>query len=135
MSTDTDPVVAACETEWESWKADCSGFVKAVAGRLGVNLSGQANELIEYLQRAPDWYKLDRDAKGAMTRASLGEFVIGGLAARPHGHVVVVVRSVATTYPLAYWGRFGAVGKKRSTINFSWRRADLANVRYFARKL
>jgi hypothetical protein len=135
MDNDSDPVTTACETEWETWRSDCSGFAKAVASRLGVSLSGQANELIDYLQRSPEWRNLGSDTKSAIGQAVLGDFVIGGLKSRPHGHVVVVVRSEATLYPVAYWGRFGAVGKKKTTINFSWRRADLPNVLFFSRKL
>jgi hypothetical protein len=135
MDNNADPVIVACETEWESWKSDCSGFAKAVAARLGVNLSGQANELIDYLTRAPEWRSLGADPRRAATQANLGDFVIAGLKARPHGHVVIVVKSAATLYPVGYWGRFGAVGKKNTTINFSWRRADLSNVLFFSRKL
>lgn len=135
MNNEADPVIAACETEWDSWKSDCSGFAKAVASRLGLSLSGQANELVDYLQRSPDWRNLGNDFRGATTHANLGEFVLGGLKARPHGHVVVVVKSDASLYPVAYWGRFGAVGKKKTTINFSWRRSDLSNVLFFAKTL
>ena len=39
-----------CEQEWEAHKADCSGFVKAVAQRLGVVLNGQANDIMRYLR-------------------------------------------------------------------------------------
>ncbi|MGZ5202037.1 MAG: hypothetical protein ACXWC4_19940 [Telluria sp.] len=135
MNNETDPVIGACETEWDAWKGDCSGFAKAVAARLGFSLSGQANELVDYLQRSPDWRSLGNDSRSATTQANLGDFVIGGLKARPHGHVVVVVKSGASPYPVAYWGRFGAVGKKNTAINFSWRRADLSNVLFFSRKL
>jgi hypothetical protein len=103
--------------------------------RLGFSLSGQANELVDFLQRSPDWRNLGTAPKGATTQANLGNFVIGGLKARPHGHVVVVVKSDASPYPVAYWGRFGAVGKKRTMLNFSWRRADLPNVLFFSRKI
>jgi hypothetical protein len=102
MDDTSDPVIAACEAEWESWKGDCSGFAKAVAARLGVSISGQANALIDYLQRSPEWRSLGNSFRNATAQANLGGFVIGGLKAQPHGHVVVVVKSDAAQYPIAY---------------------------------
>jgi hypothetical protein len=135
MANESETIINACEIEWDSWKGDCSGFVKAVGTRLGITLSGNANALIDYLGHSPEWQNLDAQPKAATIRANQGYFVIGGLKAQPHGHVVVVVRSGASLYPVAYWGRFGAVGKKKTTINFSWAHPQLANVLFFARQL
>jgi hypothetical protein len=134
MANDTDQVVTACEAEWDKWKGDCSGFVKAVAKRLGMTLTGQANDLVDYLEQSPAWLNLGSNSGKAISRAADGYFVIGGLKAEPLGHVVVVVKSKAQPYPVAYWGRYGSVGKKRTTINWSWRHPDLPNVHFFARK-
>lgn len=135
MANESEAIINACEIEWDSWKGDCSGFVKAVAARLGIPLSGNANALVDYLERSPAWQHLGAQPQTAMLRAAQGYLVIGGLKHTPHGHVVVVVRSGASLYPVAYWGRFGAVGKKNTTINFSWAHSQLTNVHFFARQL
>jgi hypothetical protein len=132
MESEVDPVIAACEAEWDRWKSDCSGFAKAVARRLGIVLSGQANSMIDSLEASSRWVSLSADKKAASARAQMGYLVIGGLKARGHGHVVIVVKSANAGYPIAYWGRFGAVGKKRTAINWSWNRADLSRVRFYA---
>jgi hypothetical protein len=132
MASEADPIIAACEAEWDNWKSDCSGFAKAVAHRLGIILSGPANAMIDSLEESSRWLKLGADQTAAITRAKMGYLVIGGLKARGHGHVVVVVKSADAGYPIAYWGRFGAIGKKRTTINWSWNSTDLPNVRFYA---
>jgi hypothetical protein len=58
--------------------------------------------------------------------------VIGGLKHRPNGHVVIVVKSASLNYPVAYWGRLGASGRKNTTINWSWNSADLPLVQFFS---
>jgi hypothetical protein len=135
MSAETDPIILACEAEWDNWKSDCSGFVKAVAARLGINLSGNANQLIDSFGHSADWQNLEHDAKAAINRALLGQFVIGGLGGQSHGHVVVVVNLPSLQYPIAYWGRFGAVGRKRTPINWSFQAPALSKVEFFARKI
>lgn len=134
MESEADPVIAACEAEWDTWKSDCSGFAKAVARGLGITLSGQANSMIDSLEGSSLWLKLGSDKIAAITRAKMGYLVIGGLKAKGHGHVVIVVRTANAGYPVGYWGRFGAVGKKRTTINWSWNKADLARVHFYAAK-
>jgi hypothetical protein len=132
MESEVDPVIAACEAEWDRWKSDCSGFAKAVARRLGIVLSGQANSMIDSLEASARWINLGADDTAAMTRANMGYLVVGGLKARGHGHVVIVVKAPSVGYPTAYWGRFGSVGKKRTGINWSWNRADLHRVHFYA---
>ena len=132
MASTGDQIIASCEAEWDAWKADCSGFVKAVAKQIGIQLTGQANQIIDYLDSAANWENLETDASLATARACQGYLVVGGLKALPHGHVVVIVESASQKFPLAYWGRLGMVGRKNTSINWSWNRTDLPKVRYFA---
>ena len=123
-------IIAYCEQEWSRYQHDCSGFVKAVAGDLGVSLSGLANELVDYWDKY--WVALD-DGLAAKFQASQGYFVVAGLKANPHGHVVVVVDGplVRGKYPTAYWGSLGGVGKKNAGINWAWAKKDLDSVSYY----
>lgn len=127
----TISVKEACENDWDTWKSDCSGFLKAVAGDLGVTLAGQANDIIDMIGRAP-WLQVGHDAEKAASYASMGYFVVAGLKALPNGHVAVIVPGPAKPYPLGYWGRLGGTGRKNSTINWAWNHTDLPNVWYFA---
>ena len=127
-------VKQACENEWEKWKSDCSGFVKAVAADVGVTLTGQANDIIDKMGKMP-WLQLAHDANKAVTDAGMNYLVIAGLKAKPYGHVVVIVPGPAKPYPTGYWGRLGGTGRKNTTINWAWNQTDLPNVQYFAIKL
>lgn len=126
----TDLVAIACEKHWETYKSDCSGFVKAVASDLGLSLTGQANDLSDQIQKSP-WLKL-KDGAEAQQKAALGFFVLGALKATPNGHVVVVVPGELSggKYPTAYWGSLGGTGKKKTTINWSWTATDRDLVSY-----
>lgn len=135
MPGENDPIVDACEAEWEEWKGDCSGFVKAVAQRLGVPLSGNANNMIDYLEHAESWTNLGADRALSTNYARRGYFVIGGRKHAGHGHVVVVVKSNPQPYPIAYWGSLGFVGRKRASITYSWAKPLLPQVHFFARML
>jgi hypothetical protein len=123
-------VVTACDNHWEKYKSDCSGFVKAVAGELGVALQGDANAIADAIKNTP--WKLLKDGVEAKQKAELGYFVLGALKASPNGHVVVVVPGELnrSKYPTAYWGSLGRVGKKKTTINWSWTVTDLEKVYY-----
>ena len=127
----TIPVKAACEQEWNRWKADCSGFLKAVAGDLGVTHDGQANAIIDTMGQPP-WLQLGNDAAEAVRCLDMGHLVVAGLKATPNGHVVVIVSGPATPYPFGYWGRLDSVGCENASINWAWDHADLPNVQYFA---
>lgn len=120
-----------CETEWDQWKHDCSGFLKAVAGDLGVTLSGDANAIIDTMSQGA-WIQVGSDSDKAVNYAGMGYLVVAGLKATHHGHVVIIMPGQSKPYPLGYWGRFGGTGRKNTAINFSWKHADLANVQYFA---
>ena len=134
MAYTTDQIISFCEAEWDNWKGDCSGFVKAVAKRLNIELNGQANGIIDFLESSPNWENLGADEAKATRYANQGYFVIGGLKANPHGHVVVVVKSAPQAHAVGYWGRLGGAGRKNTTLNWSWSRTDLPKVHFYATK-
>lgn len=132
MAYSADQIIGWCESEWDEWKGDCSGFVKAVALHVDVQLHGQANQIINYLETTSAWENLGAAPRVATARAGSGYFVVGGLKRQPNGHVVIVVKSAAQNYPVAYWGKLGSVGQKNTTINFSSNSSVRDNVQYFA---
>lgn len=123
-------IIDICEDEWPANKGDCSGFVKDVAAKFGVNITGQANDIVDQI-RSAGWTTLD-GGKAAKNAADEGKFVIGGLrgdeqeAPSVHGHVVVVVSGplAKDLYPTAYWGTLGSTGERAKTINWAWKAAD-----------
>ena len=94
MTATADDIIAVCESVWDEHKADCSGFVNAVAARLQVPLHGMANDIVNAISQPP-WSRLP-DGVEAAKSAAAGRVVVGGLKggdqAKPaeHGHVVVV---------------------------------------------
>jgi hypothetical protein len=139
MADDAAKIIEICEREWPDAKDDCSKFVKAVAGTLGITLTGDANSIVDQIVGA-GWTRL-ADGRAAAQQAALGSLVIGGLKGSDqehpsaHGHVVVVVKGPLNRdkYPSAYWGQLGGVGKENETINWSWRSGDRDRVIYGAR--
>jgi hypothetical protein len=125
----SEKVIAACEKHWEDYKTDCSGFVKAVAAELGITLRGQANDITDQIQKHP-WTVLKDGAEAALQATKA--FVVAGLKASPHGHVVVVVPGALAhgKYPVAYWGQLGGLGKKNTTLNWAWNKEDRDKVIY-----
>ena len=132
MSYTAEKIIQWCESEWDNWKGDCSGFAKAVCIQAKVQLTGQANQIIDFLGTSPAWENLGAAPAKALLRANGGRLVIGGLKQRPNGHVVIVVKSASLNYPVAYWGRLGTVGRKNTTVNWSWNKTDLPLVHYFS---
>src|SRR4051812_15007230 len=122
MDYDAEKIKGWCEEEWERWKSDCSGFVKAVCAHAGANLCGQANHLIDFFESSNFWENLGDNPAAAIAQARAGYLVVGGLKARSHGHVVIVVSSHPCRHPVAYWGRLGAIGSKNTGVNWSWNR-------------
>jgi hypothetical protein len=136
MATAQD-IIDACEAEWDAHQSDCSGFTKAVATRLGVTLTGMADDIVDEIQHAP-WSPV-ADGPAAAQAAAQGRFVVAGLNGADqqvpdpaHGHVVVVVQGPLAhgLYPTAYWGQLGGVGKKDMTLNWAWREGDRDKVVY-----
>lgn len=134
MAYTAEQIIQWCESEWDAWKADCSGFAKAVCSHANVQLSGRANQIIDFLETSPAWENLGAAPATATLRANGGRLVIGGLKQQPNGHVVIVVKAAAQHYPVAYWGRLGGVGRKNTTINWSWNTVDRPLVHYFSFK-
>jgi hypothetical protein len=132
-----DRVSEACEACFDAHAGDCSGFVRAVASQLGVQLHGLANEIVDTIRDGDDWTPLP-DGIAAAQAAAAGKLVIGGLKGSeqarpdPHGHVVVVVTGPRAhdAYPSAYWGRLGGTGDKDKTINWAWNAEDRDKVSY-----
>jgi len=60
-----------------------------------------------------------QDAQLATSKAGSGSLVIAGLRTVKHGHVVVIVQSKGSKYPIGYSGRFGSIGRKNASINWS----------------
>jgi hypothetical protein len=135
-------VKQACETLWDCYQGDCSGFVRAVAEAVGVMLQGDANAIADTLRAGKDgWEKL---ADGcAAAAAAQDRLVIGGLRGDhqatpdPHGHVVVVVEGPLNRgrYPTAWWGSLAGTPAKNDTINYAWVERDRDTVVYAAHAL
>jgi hypothetical protein len=123
-------IIDTCEAHFDAYSHDCSGFLKAVAGSLGIVITGMADDIVDAIRTAP-WTPLP-DGVAAKAQADQGFFVVGGLKDTPHGHVVVVVQGPLAhgKYPTGYWGRLGATGMKNATINFAWNVADRDKVSY-----
>ena len=138
MTTAQD-IIDACEAEWDAHKGDCGGFARAVAARLGVTLTGMANDIVGEIQQAP-WSPV-ADGPTAAQAAAQGRLVVAGLNGAnqqvpdpAHGHVVVVVQGPLAhgLYPTAYWGQLGGVGRKDAGLNWAWRAGDRDNIVYGA---
>jgi hypothetical protein len=138
LTSKAQEIIEECEAQFETYKSDCSGFVKAVTNKFGVAFTGQADDIVNQIQ-GPDWTIL-ADGVAAKAKADLGWLVIGGLKSSDHtpprknGHVVVVVSGVlaSSKYPTGYWGTLGGTGRKNTTINYAWVAADRDNVIYSA---
>ena len=131
-----ESIVEVCEKSWEANKGDCSGFVKTVAKQFSIELSGQANDIIDSISgKDTKWTKL-KDGKEAKNKAKEGFLVVAGLKDKPNGHVVIVVDGplAKEKYPTAYWGKLDGVGKKKETLNYAWKEKDLDKVEYYAIK-
>jgi hypothetical protein len=46
-------IIDTCEARFDAHSNDCSGFLKAVAGSLGVAITGMANDIVDEIQSAP----------------------------------------------------------------------------------
>ncbi len=134
--TTKEDIVAACKKHYDQYSDDCSGFLRAVAEELGHSLSGNANGILDQLEKT--WTKIDRVK--AIEAVKNGAFVIAGLKSSEHnpprnnGHVVVVVDGALYNgkYPLV-WG--GSIGSAQSagikSVGEVWRKTDRDAVRYY----
>lgn len=131
-------IIAACKAEFPAYKADCSGFAKAVAAHFQVKLTGQANDIVDQIRQAP-WTQL-ADGVAAKEKADAGWLVLGALkgselaSPEDNGHVVVVVSgALVNGKPIAYWGKLRSVGEQGQSVSKAWRAVDLPKVHYAAR--
>jgi hypothetical protein len=130
--TSNGSVEQACVKCWPTNKSDCNAFVKAVASLFGVELVGQANDIVSQIRRSP-WTALQPGAGvQAKLKAEAGYLVVGGLQDKPNGHVVVVVPGPLDRgkYPTAYWGKLHHVGNQKKTLNYAWVEGDRDKVIY-----
>ena len=99
-------ITKICQDNFPAFFNDCSGFVKCVAQKCGVVLTGNANDIVDYISTA--WERLPNGTT-ADTYVRAGKLVIAGASAKGHGHVVVVVAGPMDPkrgYPYAYWGKY-----------------------------
>lgn len=149
LSATAQEIIDSCEANFEANKNDCSAFVKAVAIKFSVNLTGQADSIVDQI-RGDGWTQLEHDRVKAKEKADNGWLVIAGLKAVDtvptppattvtHGHVVVVVSgeldSSHEKYPTAYWGSSNGGGKKKETINWAWNTKSRDKVYYAAKQV
>jgi len=134
-------IINECESQFETYKNDCSAFAKAVAAAFSINLTGQADDIADQLQQGA-WEVLG-SGMTAKQRADNGWFVIAVLKGadnvppQEHGHVAIIVSGpiAQQKYPTGYWGRLGGIGEKNKTINWAWNAASRDKVSFAAYKL
>lgn len=140
-TTSATDITAICKQEWTAAKADCNQFVRAVANRVGVSLSGNADQILSDITKG-QWIDHGVDGVAASVAAQAGHLVIGGLTSTElsdqHGHVVVVVPPTGPLgkgkYPYAYWGSLNPAirenGGKGLTVNYSFAEGIRDKVHY-----
>ena len=120
-------------------KDNCSGFVKAVAKKLGIYLPATANAdgIVDHISTT--WKKLDSGADAAR-QAATGALVIAGLKAARHtlarnnGHVAIVVsgKLYKEKYPVVWGGSTGgAQSQGDKSVGEVWNKKDRDNVVYY----
>lgn len=132
-STDiADQIIESCEKHLSTFRADCSGFARAVAADFGITLVGDANHLAEALETR--WASAS-SPREAGRLAGLGKFVIAAKAEPKgrHGHVAIIVKGPLShgEYPPGYWGSLGGVAGRNIPITRAWSKTALPDVKYF----
>jgi hypothetical protein len=112
-------------------KSNCSGLVKCVGSEINITLTGNANDIIDYITN--EWNAIDDGAK-AKEKANMGKFVIAGYKNEPNGHVVIVIPGTLARdkYPTAAWGKYHSIGEKKETLNWAFLKSqrDCLTYRY-----
>ena len=147
MSASDACIVKACQECWElktsaglANKGNCSGFLKGVAEKLGVNITQSANAdgLIDFMKNQK-WTEISSGSDAA-AKASAGMFVVAGLKssehkpARTHGHVAVVVSGTMYRgkYPKCWCGSIGgAQSQGTKSTGEIWNNKDRDSVVYY----
>lgn len=141
-------IVDACEAVWEQEfhagfknSNNCSGFVKAVAKKLGVPFLqvGRADDIGDYLAKSAEWTLL-ATTREAASKATAGAFVVASLKSDQHspkrseGHVAIVVTGplYRDKYPRCWGGSTGlAQSKGNKSTGEIWNTKDRDNVKYY----
>jgi hypothetical protein len=139
-------IVDKCKLAWDEEfipgianKNNCSGFVKAVAKKLGIPISATANADGIVAELAGAWSEVSTGAEAAL-KAAAGSLVIVGLKgadhkpARANGHVAIVVSGALyrNKYPLCWGGSIGgAQSAGTKSVGEIWNRNDRDSVKYF----
>ncbi|WP_174826904.1 DUF2304 domain-containing protein [Rhizobium ruizarguesonis] len=115
---DATRVQRACAETWSRagpngpFKEASHRYVVEVAHRLGVNLSGSSDQILERIEESPSWRALP-DGPAARDAALRGKFVIAGVKSgagsppRMEGQLAVVVAgplNAGAWAPAGYWG-------------------------------
>ena len=141
-------IIKKCEESWEEEfvagiknKNNCSGFVKAVAKKLGIPLPPvQADGIIDSIEIS--WAKVNTGAEAAK-KVAAGFFVLAGLKSNDHakkvsqGHVVIVINGplYRIKYPMCWGGSTGtAQSKGNKSVGEVWNTTDRDNVVYYVYK-
>lgn len=120
-------------------KDNCSGFVKAVAKKLGIPLPETVNADGIITSISGSWQKVSSGADAAQ-EAATGAFVIVGLKAADHtparnnGHVAIVVsgKLYKQKYPVVWGGSTGgAQSQGDKSVGEVWNKSDRDNVVYY----
>lgn len=138
-----EQIIAECDKQFEAFKDNCSGFVKAVAAKFKIVLTGQADHIVDQMQEA-GWTHL-KNGKEAKEKADAGWLVIAGLKSKDHdparnnGHVAIVVKgpldATHKKYPMGYWGSSGGAAQANKPLNLAWNPKDRDNVKYATMQL
>lgn len=99
-------VVDECKVAWPAKKDACNFFVEEVCSKLGVTLSGMANDMVDTIGGGSGWTVL-ADGPAARDAAMQGKLVIAGQKAQGNGHVAIVVAGTMNPMgwaPSGYWG-------------------------------
>lgn len=140
VSSGQKKIIDACEKHWNAHKSDCSGFAKAVANELGIELPNvKADPIIDWISEwsRASWWEIGTPIR-AGAYAEEGYFVLACLTSaksgRENGHVAVVTsghKSAHSKYPRGYWGAYKSIGAKNDTINWSFPKEHMDKVTYF----
>lgn len=145
MATQDACIIDACKQSWDGEfipgmknSNNCSGFVKAVLGKLGIPIPSTATA-DGIMDAIAGWSKLKSGADAAH-QAEAGNLVIAGLKsaahspARTNGHVVIVIggKLYKDLYPLCWSGSIGgAQSQGTKSVGEVWNRTDRSSVGYF----
>jgi hypothetical protein len=144
-------IVDTCKDVWPAahegggtFHENCNWFAIEVASRLGVTLTGSADDIVNQIGEA-DWTKVSNGpaARDAVTQ---GKFVVCGIKStdfthpRDHGHVAVVVPGAlnpAGWAPAGYWGSdspdVASDGGAGKPISLCFRAEDKDKIYYASR--